>query len=151
MIKPPVYKEGNPGAIEQAKIFERRRCGHHPDEFPEPLSTLDCLRSVVDPKGQNSNKFRYCVASNDLETRAALRQVKGVPLIYISRSVMSKASLYLLTILSRWFGGRSCQAWSTRSRRSCETSPNTLRCDCRNVLLIMYIYSYGANVFQHRE
>lgn len=91
-----VYKEANPGAIDQAKEFERRRCGHHPDEFPEPLSTLECLRSVVDPKGQNSNKFRYCVASNDLETRAALRQVKGVPLIYISRSVMSKAFLDLV-------------------------------------------------------
>ncbi|KAH8676204.1 Fcf1-domain-containing protein [Xylariales sp. PMI_506] len=83
--------KGEPGveaAIEQGKTFERRRCGHHPDQYPKPLSTLECLLSVVDPKDAGINKHRYVVACNDSETRTALRLVKGVPLIYISRSVM---------------------------------------------------------------
>jgi U3 small nucleolar RNA-associated protein 23 len=83
--------KGEPGveqAIELGKKFERRRCGHHPDQYPEPLSTLECLSSVVDPKSAGVNKHRYVVACNDQETRAALRLVKGTPLLYISRSVM---------------------------------------------------------------
>lgn len=75
-------------AIECAKSFERRRCGHHPDEFPEPLSTKECLHSVVDGKDSGTNKHRYVVASQAQEVRKMLRGVKGVPLIYIKRSVM---------------------------------------------------------------
>lgn len=70
--------------IEKAKGFERRRCGHHPEEFPEPLSTLECLGSVVGA----TNKHRYVVASQDGEVRAKMRRIAGVPLVYISRSVM---------------------------------------------------------------
>ncbi|KAH6648370.1 Fcf1-domain-containing protein [Truncatella angustata] len=83
--------KGEPGveaAIELGKTFERRRCGHHPDQYPKPLSTLECLGSVVDPKGNGFNKHRYVVAANDQETRQMLRSVKGTPLVYISRSVM---------------------------------------------------------------
>lgn len=83
--------KGEPGveaAIELGKTFERRRCGHHPDQYPTPLSTLECLSSVVDPKSNGFNKHRYVVAANDLETRQMLRSVKGTPLVYISRSVM---------------------------------------------------------------
>ncbi|ENH61110.1 rRNA-processing protein utp23 [Fusarium oxysporum f. sp. cubense race 1] len=75
-------------AIDLAKTLERRRCGHHPDDYPEPLSTQDCLRSVVDPKATLQNKHRYVVASQDQEVRRMLRGIKGVPLIYIKRSVM---------------------------------------------------------------
>lgn len=71
-----------------AKTFERRRCGHHPDEYPEPLSTEECLQSVVDPKGTGQNKHRYVVASQDNDVRRMLRGVRGTPLIYIKRSVM---------------------------------------------------------------
>jgi len=74
--------------IDKAKLFERRRCNHLPEDYPEPLSTRECLNSVVDPKGSGTNKHRYVVASQDLETRKALRSVKGVPLVYINRSVM---------------------------------------------------------------
>lgn len=84
-------KKNEPGvsaAIDLAKTLERRRCGHHPDEYPEPLSTQECLRSVVDPKDTNQNKHRYVVASQDQEVRRMLRGIKGVPLIYIKRSVM---------------------------------------------------------------
>lgn len=75
-------------AIELAKTLERRRCGHHPDEYPEPLSTHECLLSIVDPKSTGVNKHRYVVASQDVEVRRLLRTVKGTPLIYIKRSVM---------------------------------------------------------------
>jgi U3 small nucleolar RNA-associated protein 23 len=81
--EPGIYE-----AIECAKAFERRRCGHHPDEYPEPLSTKECLRSVVDPKDSGNNKHRYVVASQSQEVRRMLRGVKAVPLIYIKRSVM---------------------------------------------------------------
>ncbi|KAK6958366.1 hypothetical protein Daesc_001165 [Daldinia eschscholtzii] len=85
-------RKSEPGveaAIEQAKNqFERRRCGHHPDEYPEPLSTLECLQSVVDPKNNGVNKHRYVCAINDETVRAKLRQVAGTPLIFIRRSVM---------------------------------------------------------------
>ncbi|KAL1861721.1 hypothetical protein Daus18300_008690 [Diaporthe australafricana] len=70
--------------IDMAKDYERRRCGHHPEEFPEPCSTLECLGGVVGPK----NKHRYVVASQDPEVRAKMRGIPGVPLVYINRSVM---------------------------------------------------------------
>lgn len=79
---------GVPAAIELGKTFERRRCGHHPNDYPKPLSTLECFNSVVDPKSNGVNKHRYVVASNDLATRQMLRGVRGTPLVYISRSVM---------------------------------------------------------------
>lgn len=66
--------------------FERRRCGHHPDET-DALSTLECLSSFVVDSGKGSRN-RYVVASQDAEVRRHMRGVKGVPLIYISRSVM---------------------------------------------------------------
>ncbi|KAI0850586.1 hypothetical protein F5Y00DRAFT_260459 [Daldinia vernicosa] len=85
-------RKSEPGveaAIEQAKNhFERRRCGHHPDEYPEPLSTLECLQSVVDPKNNGVNKHRYVCAINDENVRAKLRQVAGTPMVFIRRSVM---------------------------------------------------------------
>ncbi|CAH0016177.1 unnamed protein product [Clonostachys rhizophaga] len=79
---------GGNEAIELAKALERRRCGHHPDQYPEPLSTQECILSVIDPKDSGQNKHRYVVASQDVEVRRKLRTVRGVPLIYIKRSVM---------------------------------------------------------------
>jgi len=72
--------------ILQAKDYERRRCDHHLLE--EPLSTLECLKSVVDSKGHGTNKHRYVIASQDTALRSAMRKIPGVPLIYINRSVM---------------------------------------------------------------
>lgn len=74
--------------IDKAKLFERRRCGHLPADYPEPLSAKECMTSVVDPKGTKHNKHRYVVASQDVEVRRSMRQVMGVPLVYINRSVM---------------------------------------------------------------
>ncbi|KAF2118463.1 Fcf1-domain-containing protein [Lophiotrema nucula] len=72
--------------IDLAKTYERRRCGHH--ELEEPLTSLECLSACVDPNDTLNNKFGYCVASNDAKVRAHLRKIPGVPLIYISRSVV---------------------------------------------------------------
>lgn len=72
--------------ISIAKNMERRRCGHH--TLDEPLSTLECVSSVIDPKKSLTNKNRYVVASQDEEVRRFCRDVRGVPLVYVKRSVM---------------------------------------------------------------
>ena len=69
-----------------AKSMERRRCNHHVLE--EPLSTLECFSSVIDPKNSRTNKNRYVVASQDEDVRRYCREVKGVPLVFVKRSVM---------------------------------------------------------------
>lgn len=93
-----LYESDNQGAIELAKTFERRRCNHPPKE---PKPPIECLESVVNINGQN--KHRYVVASQDIETRRALRRTPGVPLVHIVRSVMvmeplSDASAKISTI-----------------------------------------------------
>jgi U3 small nucleolar RNA-associated protein 23 len=72
--------------INLAKTFERRRCGHH--LLDSPLSTLDCLSAVVDPRDAGTNKFNYVLASQDEEVRARMRTKAGVPLVYVKRSIM---------------------------------------------------------------
>ena len=66
--------------------MERRRCNHHTLE--QPLSTIECLSSVIDPKNSRINKNRYIIASQSEEFRRQCREIKGVPLVYIKRSVM---------------------------------------------------------------
>ncbi|KAA6415389.1 MAG: rRNA-processing UTP23 [Lasallia pustulata] len=80
---PPRQKEA---LITVAKTFERRRCNHHTLEVP--FSTLECLRSVVDPKDSQRNKNRYVIASQEDDVRRKLREIPGVPLVYVKRSVM---------------------------------------------------------------
>lgn len=80
----PEARAGMAEAVERAKQLERRRCGHHPESFAEPLSTAACLAAVVGP----TNRHRYVVATQDLELRRALRNVPGVPLVYVNRSVV---------------------------------------------------------------
>jgi len=76
----------NEALVEQAKTYERRRCNHQ--NLEKPLSTLDCLKDVV-VKGENGmNKHKLIVASQDEKVRAHMRQIPGVPLVYINRSVM---------------------------------------------------------------
>ncbi|KAL8794310.1 MAG: hypothetical protein Q9195_003136 [Heterodermia aff. obscurata] len=72
--------------ILRAKNMERRRCNHH--TLDQPLSTLECLSSVIDPKNSRTNKNRYIIASQSEESRRQCREIKGVPLVYIKRSVM---------------------------------------------------------------
>lgn len=79
-------KPKNETLILQAKEYERRRCNHQ--DLEEPLSTLECLGSVVDPRDSLTNKNRYIVASNDVSVRKKMRRIAGVPLMYISKSVV---------------------------------------------------------------
>ena len=72
--------------ILRAKNMERRRCNHHTLE--QPLSTLECLSSVIDPKNSKTNKNRYIIASQSEDFRRQCREIKGVPLVYVKRSVM---------------------------------------------------------------
>lgn len=77
--------------IAEAKTMERRRCNHHTLE--QPLSTIECLSTVIDPKSTHTdkdlvNKYNYVVASQDANLRRWCRDVKGVPIIYVKRSVM---------------------------------------------------------------
>ncbi|KAL2756904.1 hypothetical protein ACRALDRAFT_1056056 [Sodiomyces alcalophilus JCM 7366] len=74
--------------IEFAKTLERRRCGHLPEDYPEPLSTGECFRAVVDPKGNNVNKHKLVSVCQDENVRRMLRGIAGVPQIYYKRSVM---------------------------------------------------------------
>jgi U3 small nucleolar RNA-associated protein 23 len=83
-------KPKNETLILQAKEYERRRCNHQ--DLEEPLSTLECLSEVVDPKHSGTNKNRYIVASNDARVRGHMRSIAGVPLIYISKSVVPMAN-----------------------------------------------------------
>ncbi len=69
-----------------AKNMERRRCNHH--TLDNALSTLDCLTSVIDPKKAGVNKAHVVVASQEEEVRRWCRGIKGVPLVYVKRSVM---------------------------------------------------------------
>ena len=69
-----------------AKSMERRRCNHH--VLDEPLSTLECFNSVLDPKNSHTNRNRYVIASQDEDVRRYCRGIKGVPLVYVKRSVM---------------------------------------------------------------
>lgn len=58
-----------------AKKFERKRCPH----TANPIGSSDCLRQIIG----EVNKYNYCIATQNLELREKLRQVPGVPLLYI--------------------------------------------------------------------
>ncbi|ODV93494.1 hypothetical protein PACTADRAFT_46912 [Pachysolen tannophilus NRRL Y-2460] len=96
-----LYKSRNQRAIDYAKSFERRRCNHPPSD---PLSSTECIKSIVDIKGEN--KHRYIVATQLDELRRYLRKIPGVPLVYMNRSVMvmeplSQASLKIEKIVEK--------------------------------------------------
>lgn len=97
-----LYAQNKDGSLEKiinkAKGFERRRCGHHPEQHPVPLSTAACLASVVGP----TNKHRYVIASQEYDVRGQFRRIPGVPLVYISRSVMIVSSSQPSSLLLRW-------------------------------------------------
>ena len=82
----PVPQTEKDPLILLAKSMERRRCNHH--DLDEPLSTLECLSHVIDPKKSATNRNRYVVASQEEEVRRFCRSVRGVPLVYVKRSVM---------------------------------------------------------------
>lgn len=83
---PTIPQPRKDALIAIARSLERRRCNHH--TLDNPLSTLECLASVIDPKKSMTNKNRYVVASQEDDVRRYCRAVKGVPLVYVKRSVM---------------------------------------------------------------
>lgn len=109
------------GWIEVAKQAERRRCGHH--ELEQPLEEGDCVLSVVDPKGSGTNKNRYVVAVQEMETRQRLRKVAGVPLIYINKSVMILEPMGLRSTEVRDADERAKVRAGLKGRRSANGTP----------------------------
>ena len=66
------------GATTILKQFALHKCGHDDN----PLPAVDCIKSMIG----KDNKSRYIVASNDGTLRGELREVPGVPLIYLHTS-----------------------------------------------------------------
>ncbi|KAJ3327052.1 Small subunit processome component [Blyttiomyces sp. JEL0837] len=64
-------------AFMDSSRYEIRRCNHHPY-----ISGAKCLASII---GED-NKHKYGVATQDAALRSSLRQVPGVPLVYITSS-----------------------------------------------------------------
>lgn len=97
--------------IDQAKKYERRRCNH---TLEEPLSTFECLLEVVDPRSNHTNKHRYVVASQNPRVRAKMRQIPGIPLVYIHRSVMILKPMARVKEDLREQGDRQIESWVER-------------------------------------
>ena len=94
---PPPSKPADPSApvppatktalLALARTFTLARCSHH--TLPEPLTTLDCHRAVVDAADGGANRHRYCLAAQDETLRAWARaRGRAVPMVYVRRSVM---------------------------------------------------------------
>jgi len=115
-----LYSRGKePGmekVIAQAKTFERRRCGHKPEDYEEPLAAEECVLHCVG----SQNKHCYVVATQDQGLRRELRQVPGCPLIYVSRSVMILEPMSQVTV-------EACQKEEGRKFRSELRNPTAKR------------------------
>ncbi len=62
-----------------AKKLEKRRCTHNP-----AVTAAECIKEIMGA----SNKNNYCVATQDTELRDHFREIPGVPLIHINKSVL---------------------------------------------------------------
>lgn len=67
-------------ALSLAKTFERRKCNH----WETKSTDGECISGIVG----DDNRYKYCVATQSAVTRAALRKVPGVPLLFVKRSVV---------------------------------------------------------------
>ncbi|OLL22589.1 rRNA-processing protein utp23 [Neolecta irregularis DAH-3] len=76
-----LYVGKNKQQIELGKEFERRRCNH----FEDPKSPFDCISEITKYR---YNRNRYIVCTNNVSLRSELRNIPGVPLVYIKRGVM---------------------------------------------------------------
>lgn len=88
-----LYRSKNTAAIDLAKSFERRKCGHIPKD-DQTISAFECIESVVGP----TNKHRYIVASQKPKLRAKFRHIPAIPLIHIVKSVMVMEPLSQATL-----------------------------------------------------
>ncbi|KAI9140173.1 Fcf1-domain-containing protein [Paraphysoderma sedebokerense] len=80
-IKNELYSLGQEfgPAIGASKNFELRRCHHKPYK-----SASDCIKELIG----ESNKHNYVVATQDPHLRSELRSIPGVPLLYLSNSIL---------------------------------------------------------------
>jgi U3 small nucleolar RNA-associated protein 23 len=85
-----LYDSNNQLAIDLAKRMEKRRCGHK-----ETLSSLECIKSITNVDGEN--KYRYLVVTQEERLRNSLRNVAGVPLCFLYRSVLVMEPLNKVT------------------------------------------------------
>ncbi|KAK4705556.1 U3 small nucleolar RNA-associated protein 23, partial [Phenoliferia sp. Uapishka_3] len=67
------------GAVDLAKGFERRKCNHFKVRPQD-----ECMTAMAGA----DNKNRYVMATQSLPLRQALRNVPGLPIIYLARSVV---------------------------------------------------------------
>lgn len=72
--------DGITGSLFIAKRFEvLRACRHRPS-----ISACDCIAEIIGP----DNKFHLAVAVQNYELRKRLRDVLGVPLLFINRGIL---------------------------------------------------------------
>ncbi|KAJ1920290.1 hypothetical protein H4219_001403 [Mycoemilia scoparia] len=69
--------------LKATKYMEKRRCNHR-NNGEEVWDSQKCIQDIIGEK----NQFNYCVATQDSGTRFKLRQIAGVPILHISRSVL---------------------------------------------------------------
>ncbi len=62
-----------------AKKLEKRRCTHNP-----AVTAAECLSEIMGKENTN----RYCIATQDEDLRERFRDIPGVPLIHITKSVL---------------------------------------------------------------
>lgn len=68
------------GTALELRRLEKRRCPH----TGNPVDASECISSIIG----KTNEHRYCVATQDAGLRKKLREVPGVPIILISKSVV---------------------------------------------------------------
>lgn len=67
------------GSVFIAKRFELRSCRHKPS-----MTSAECIKDLIGADNLN----HYGVAGQDLELRKALREILGVPLLFINRGLL---------------------------------------------------------------
>lgn len=73
-------RQNDSGAAFVARRFEIRRCQH--DKGSKTGS--ECIKDLI----STHNPHHYCIAGQDLELRKDLRQIAGVPLVFILRDTV---------------------------------------------------------------
>lgn len=72
-------EDGLSGSVFIAKRFEMRNCRHSPGK-----SAVECVEDLIG----TANQFHYVVAVQNYELRKRLREVLGVPLLFVNRGVV---------------------------------------------------------------
>jgi U3 small nucleolar RNA-associated protein 23 len=67
-------------ATKAARGFERRKCNH----WQTKETDGECIAGIIG----NDNRYRYCVATQSVALRGALRRVPGVPILFEKRGMV---------------------------------------------------------------